>query len=186
GASPELAVWQQLGQGLAQWLTTRRLPLVGALPSFTLDDVRTVADRLVRANELLVSGRDLGLVPRSLTQVPPRLPVPFLRVLAELSPADARTLDPMILQPDPTHPVARRHRVRMTRQPAPPHRVARRTRYTAAVIEGTVDRRGILPLIDEAPMYAKPHLSVWGEPFAAYRPEEGMGARHQGIAASLM
>ena len=44
----------------------------------------------------------------------------------------------------------------------------------------------ILPLVDEAPMYGKPHLSIWGEPFAADRPLENMGVRHQGIAASLM
>ncbi len=35
-------------------------------------------------------------------------------------------------------------------------------------------------------MYGKPHLSIWGEPFALDRPLENMGVRHQGIAASLM
>src|SRR2546429_3281938 len=35
-------------------------------------------------------------------------------------------------------------------------------------------------------MYGKPHLSIWGEPFAGDRPLENMGVRHQGIAASLM
>jgi tetratricopeptide (TPR) repeat protein len=167
-SSPELALSQQLGQCLAQWLAARRLPLVAALPAFTLDDVRSVADRLVRADELLVQGRDLGIVPKSLTQTPPRLPVPFLRVLAELSRDDARTLDPIILSLDPSHPVARRNR------------------YVAGLVDGGRDRRAILPLIDEAPMYARPHLSVWGESFAADRPLENMGVRHQGIAASLM
>src|SRR5258706_17863 len=35
-------------------------------------------------------------------------------------------------------------------------------------------------------MYGKPILSIWGDPFAADRPLENMGVRHQGIAASLM
>ncbi|HEY0992308.1 MAG TPA: hypothetical protein VGD80_34890, partial [Kofleriaceae bacterium] len=168
GSSPELALSQQLGQCLAQWLAARRLPAIGPLLPFTLDDVRSVAERLVRAAELLVEGRDLGIVPKSLTQAPPRLPVPYLRVLAELSRDDARTLDPISLSLDPTHPVARRNG------------------YVAGLGTGAIDRRAILPLIDEAPMYARPHLSVWGDGFAADRPLENMGVRHQGIAASLM
>ena len=168
GASPDLVLSQQLGQCLTQWLAARRLPAIAPLPSFTLEDLRTVADRLMRADELLFQGRELGIVPRSLTQPPQRLPVPFFRVLAELSRDDARTLDPIILELDPTHPVARRNH------------------YVAGLVNGDTDRREILPLIAEAPMYAKPHLSVWGEPFAADRPLENMGVRHQGIASSLM
>jgi tetratricopeptide (TPR) repeat protein len=167
-ASPDLALSQQLDQCLAQWLAARRLPPVGPLPGFTRDELRSVAERLVAADELLVQGRELGIVPKSLTQAPPRLPVPFLRVLAELSRDDARTLDPIILRIDPTHPVARRNR------------------YVADLASGDASRRDILPLTEEAPMYAKPHLSIWGEPFAADRPLENMGVRHQGIAASLM
>src|SRR5205814_2528446 len=68
----------------------------------------------------------------------------------------------------------------------PKHPVARRNRYVTGLLAGDTDRRAILPLIDEAPMYAKPHLSIWGEPFAAERVLENMGVRHQGIAASLM
>ena len=167
-ASRELELSQQLGQCLAQWLAARRLPPVGPLPPFTLDDLRQVADRLVVADELIVQGRELGIVPRALTQPPPRLPVAFLRVLAELSRDDARTIDPAILRIDPSHPVARRNC------------------YVAGIATGEIDRRAILPLVDEAPMYARPHLSIWGEPFAADRPVEDMGVRHQGIAASLM
>ncbi|HEY0476436.1 MAG TPA: hypothetical protein VGD37_02880 [Kofleriaceae bacterium] len=167
-ASRELAASQQIGQCLAQWLAARRLPPVGPVPAFTVDELLESAERLAITEELLVQGRDLGIVPRSLTQAPPRLPVPFLRVLAELSRDDARTLDPAILKVDPTHPVARRNR------------------YVAGLATGETHRRAILPLIDEAPMYARPHLSVWGEPFAAERPLENMGVRHQGIAASLM
>src|SRR3954453_16030676 len=53
-------------------------------------------------------------------------------------------------------------------------------------MRGDTDRRDILPLVTECPMYGKPHLSIWGEPFDADRPLENMGLRHQGIAASLM
>jgi len=166
-ASSELALSLQLGHCLTQWLDARRLPSLGPLPSFTLDEMRSVAERLAAADELGAQSKELGIVPRSLTQPPPRLPIAFLRVLADLS-DDTRTLDPIILKLDPTHPVARRNR------------------YVTDLLSGSADRRSILPLIREAPMYAKPHLSVWGEPFAADRPLENMGVRHQGIAASLM
>jgi tetratricopeptide (TPR) repeat protein len=165
---PGHALSDQLDHCLTQWLAARHLPAAGRLPSFTLADLRSLAERLVTADDLLVQGKELGIVPRSLTQPPQRLPVPYLRVLAELSRDDARTLDPIILKLDPTHPVARRNR------------------YVTGLLRGDVDRRAILPLIDEAPMYAKPHLSIWGEQFAADRPREDMGVRHQGIAASLM
>jgi hypothetical protein len=167
-SSIELALSRQLSQCLAQWLAARRLPLVPPVESdFTLDDVRRAAERLLAAERALEHG---GLVdlPRELAEPPPVLAIPYLRALAELSREDARALDPRILELDPTHPVARRNC------------------YIAALIHGQVDRREILPLVGEAPMYAKPHLSIWGESFTADRPLEGMGLRHQGIAASLM
>ncbi|HWO26168.1 MAG TPA: hypothetical protein VNO30_45890 [Kofleriaceae bacterium] len=167
GSLSELALSQQLGQCLAQWLSARRLPQVGPLTDFTIDDVRAAAERLLRAEAQLAQGHELTSVTRALTQLP-RLAVPFLRVLADLSRDGARSLDPAILKLDPTHPVARRNH------------------YVTALLAGEVDRRAILPLVEEAPMYAKPHLSIWGEPFAADRPLENMGVRHQGIAASLM
>jgi hypothetical protein len=167
-AGPDLALSQQLAHCLAQWLRARRLPAAGAMPNFTRDDVRSAAERLVVADDLLVQGRELGIVPRSLTQAPQRLPVPFLRVLSELSRDEARTIDPIILRIDPSHPVARRNR------------------YVTDLVNGQAERRAILPLIAEAPMYGKPHLSVWGDAFAGDRPLEGMGVRHQGIAASLL
>jgi tetratricopeptide (TPR) repeat protein len=167
GSSPELALSQQLAQCLAQWLSTRRLPQVGPLPDFTLDDVRVAADRLLKAEGQLAQGQELTSVTRTMAQIP-RLGVPFLRVLAELARDEARSLDPLILELDPTHPVARRNH------------------YVTSLLAGEVDRRAILPVVDDAPMYAKPHLSIWGEPFAAERPLENMGVRHQGIAASLM
>src|SRR5207237_474376 len=128
------------------WLAARRLPQVGPLAAFTLDELREVGERLAMADELLVQGRELGIAPRALTQPPPRLPVPFLRVLAELSRDDARAIDPAILRIDPGHLVARRNR------------------YVAGLATGEFDRRAILPLVAEAPMYARPHLSIWGEP----------------------
>lgn len=167
GSSPELALSQQLGQCLAQWLSARRLPQVGPLPDATLEDVRVAADRLLRAEAQLSQGRELTSVTRAMTQFP-RLGVPFLRVLADLARGEARSLDPAILELDPTHPVARRNH------------------YVTGLLAGEVDRRAILPVVGDAPMYAKPHLSIWGEPFAADRPLENMGVRHQGIAASLM
>ncbi|HEU0033154.1 MAG TPA: hypothetical protein VFQ53_21120 [Kofleriaceae bacterium] len=168
GSTPGLPLSQQLGQCLAQWLKARRLPAVGAFPELTLDDLRATAERLARADAQLQQGRELAQLPPALTQPPARLGVAFLRVLAELSRDEARSLDGAILALDPTHPVARRNR------------------YVTGLLNGEVDRREILPLIAEAPMYAKPHLSIWGEPFAADRPLENMGVRHQGIASSLM
>lgn len=164
---PELALSQQLGQCLAQWLSARRLPQVGPLGDFALEDLRVAGERLLKAEEHLAAGRELTSVTRAVAQFP-RLGVPFLRVLADLARDGARSLDPAILALDPAHPVARRNH------------------YVTALLAGEVDRRAILPVVDEAPMYGKPHLSIWGEPFAADRPLENMGVRHQGIAASLM
>ncbi|MEO8702481.1 MAG: hypothetical protein ABI867_20725 [Kofleriaceae bacterium] len=168
GSNVELELSQQLGQCISQWLTARRLPPVGPFADFTIEDLRTAAERLAKADALLTQGHELAELSAILTQPPARLAIPFLRVLAELSRDEARTLDPIILQLDPSHPVARRNR------------------YVTKLLNGEVDRRDVLPLIAEAPMYAKPHLSIWGEPFAADRPLESMGVRHQGIAASLM
>jgi len=168
GSRPELALSQQLGQCFAQWLAARRLPLVAPLAEFTLDDLRAAAERLAAVEAQLATVHTLARLPGVLRVPPPRLGVPYLRVLAELARDEARSLDGAILELEPTHPVARRNR------------------YVTGLIHGDTDRRAILPLIAEAPMYAKPHLSIWGEPFAAERPLENMGVRHQGIAASLM
>ena len=168
GSNAALPLSQQMSQCLQQWLAARRLPQVAPLPEFTADDLKSAADRLAKADAQLAMGRDLGQLPKPLTQPPPRLAVAYLRVLAELARDDARSLDPAILALDRTHPIARRNT------------------YVTGLLHGEIDRREILPLVGEAPMYAKPHLSIWGEPFAADRPLENMGVRHQGIAASLM
>ncbi|MEO6774755.1 MAG: hypothetical protein ABI467_17400 [Kofleriaceae bacterium] len=167
-SSPELPLSQQLSQCLVQWLKARRLPLVASLPDFTVEDLRVAADRLKKANAMLSLRDDYTQLPAMLFSPLPRLAVPYLRVLAEVAGNAARTVDPKILEVDPGHPVARRNI------------------YVANLVQGTIDRRDILPLVAEAPMYGKPHLSIWGEPFAADRPLENMGVRHQGIAASLM
>ncbi len=159
GSTPEIALSQQLGQCLAGWLSTRRLPMIHGFPDFTVADLRTAAERLEKLDGQPTDG---------LSPPPPRLAIPFLRVLAEIARDEARMLDGAILRIDPTHPVARRNR------------------YVAGLLSGETERRAILPLVDEAPMYAKSHLSIWGEPFANERVLENMGVRHQGIAASLM
>jgi len=166
-ASPDASLSQQLEHCLAQWLGARRLPAVGGLPRFTLDEMREVAERLAAAERALARRRDRREPPAPLPTPPARLPIAFLRVLSELSRDDARALDPLILKLDPNHPVARRNR------------------YVAELVGGSGERRAILPLLGDAPMYGKPHMSVWGDAFAADRPLEGMGVRHQGIAASL-
>lgn len=168
GSTAELALSQQLGQCIAGWLSTRRLPLVAPLADFTLDDLKTAGDRLAKLDARFKQGSELSQLSGGLTTPPPRIAIPFLRVLAELAREDARMLDGAILRLDPTHPVARRNR------------------YVSGLIHGDTERRTILPLVEDAPMYAKPHLSIWGEPFAEDRVLEGMGVRHQGIAASLM
>ncbi|MDB4962268.1 MAG: hypothetical protein JWP01_2267 [Myxococcales bacterium] len=167
-SSGELSLSQQLGQCLAGWLSSRRLPLIHAFPEFTVDDLRSAGERLAKADRQLQQGTPLAQLPAGLTQPSSPIAIPVLRVLAELAREDARSLDGAILQLEPSHPIARRNR------------------YVTGLLSGEIDRRAILPLVAEAPMYAKPHLSIWGEPFAAERPLENMGVRHQGIAASLM
>ncbi len=152
------------------WLDSRRLPRAGALPPFTAQDVAAVTAQLDRA---LLAGRprDDGEAPSTLPEdlltPPPRLGVAFLRVMADMSPADAGW-DERILALDPRHPVARRNR------------------FLASLSGDDPDRRAVLPIVEECPMYGKPHLSVWGDAFDEDRPDEGMGLRHQGIAASLI
>ena len=128
------------------------------------------AERLVKADAMLSLRQRLAQLPRALlaAAAAARGAVPARARRARRA-TTARTIDPKILELDPAHPVARRNALR--------HRARARRRSIAATI---------LPLVDEAPMYGKPHLSIWGEPFAADRPLENMGVRHQGIAASLM
>lgn len=167
-SSPDLPLSQQLSQCLVQWLKARRLPMVASLADFSTDDLRAAADKLKKASSMLSLRDDLQQLPQSLFSPLPRLAVAYLRVLAEVAGNAARTVDPKILEIDPGHPVARRNV------------------YVTGLVQGTIDRREILPLVAEAPMYGKPHLSIWGEPFALDRPLENMGVRHQGIASSLM
>jgi tetratricopeptide (TPR) repeat protein len=167
-SSSDLPLSQQLSQCIVQWLKARRLPMVASLSDFSTDDLRAAADRLAKASAMLSLRDDYTQIPPSLLNPLPRMAVPYLRVLAEVSGGAARTVDPKILEIDPEHPVARRNA------------------YVTGLMNGTADRRDILPLVTEAPMYGKPHLSIWGDPFAADRPLENMGVRHQGIAASLM
>jgi tetratricopeptide (TPR) repeat protein len=168
-AQSDLELSQQLGQCITAWLQARRLqPVIGFEP-FTAADLQATAERLASAERELAQGKTLATLPAAYLQPPLRLAVPYLRVLAELARDEARSLDDAILELDPTHPVARRNR------------------YVAQLLAGSTDRRAILPLVEEAPMFGKPHLSIWGEQFAQeQRSIENMGVRHQGIAASLM
>ncbi|HEY3801198.1 MAG TPA: hypothetical protein VGL61_01275 [Kofleriaceae bacterium] len=167
-ASAELPLSKQLDHCLAQWLGQRRLPAVAPLPEFANEDLRVAADRLAKANAMLSLRGDLSELPPAMFSPLPKLAVPYLRVLAEVAGNAARTVDPKILAVDPTHPVARRNA------------------YVTKLAQGIAARRDILPVVADAPMYGKPHLSIWGEPFANDRPLENMGVRHQGIASSLM
>ncbi|HEY4176682.1 MAG TPA: hypothetical protein VGM90_07620 [Kofleriaceae bacterium] len=162
----EYTLAQQIGAALAGWLSARRLPQVGALVDFTGDDLLGAADRLARCDAMLKQGSTVASLPGGLAQPPPRLAIPFLRVLGELS--RDPSIDATILHLDPSHAVARRNV------------------YVAGLLAGNIDRRAILPLVGEAPMYAKPHLSIWGEAFTNERMFEAIGIRHQGIASSLM
>jgi tetratricopeptide (TPR) repeat protein len=160
----------QIGQCLDLWLATRHLAPAGAPTPFALADLLEVVQRLDRALLAARTGDDdpAPQISPELLAAPSHLGVAFYRVLADMSTLPAHELDLAILRLDPDHPVARRneylHRLRHERGA----------------------RRAILPLIDEAPMFGKPHLSIWGEEVAADRPDEGMGLRHQGIAASLL
>ncbi len=167
-SSTALPLSQQLSQCVASWLGTRRVPPVAALEEFSLDDLRRTSDRLSTIERTLASGVELTDLGPGLTSPPTPLAIPFLRVLGELGGSDARSVDGAILRLDPTHPVARRNR------------------YVSLLIHGDTDRRAILPIVEDAPMYAKPHLSVWGDSFPVRETGESVGLRHQGIAASLM
>jgi len=159
----------QIARCLDQWADARRLPRIGALTPFTASDLRDVVQRLDRA---LVAARPTDHVPdpeipAELLVAPARLGVAFYRVLGDMSPLPHRDLDLAVLGLEPDHPVARRND------------------YLYRLRHEKGDRRAILPLVAEAPMFGKPHLSIWGEAFED-RPDEGMGLRHQGIAASLL
>src|SRR5262249_38824988 len=146
------------GQVIDQWLDARKLPRAGALPTFAVADIVDVTHRLDRA---LVAARPRDgddappTVPEDLLAAPPALGVAFLRVMADMCPIDAGWTQ-RILAVDPRHPVARRNL------------------FLASLDGASADRRAILPIVEECPMYGKPHLSVHGDAFDRDRPDEGM------------
>src|SRR5262245_48296197 len=109
-SSADLTLSQQIGQCLGQWLAARRLPLVASMPEFTVEDVRIAGDRLVKAAQMLSLRSEYTQLPQKLLESLPRLAIPYLRVLAEVAGTVGRTLDPIVLEIDPTHPVARRNK----------------------------------------------------------------------------
>jgi tetratricopeptide (TPR) repeat protein len=151
----------QLGDVIGQWLAARRLPQVGAPPSFTRAELAATAAELDR----LLAVADASVPDHA---PPPRgLAVAFYRVLGELLPhAGPMWQRVLALEPD--------------------HVVARRSAYLASLRAEGADRRAILAVAEAAPMYGKPHMSIWGDAFATDRPVEGMGLHHQGIAATLL
>jgi tetratricopeptide (TPR) repeat protein len=154
----------QVGDALAQWLTARRLPPIAPLPAFTLDDLLAAVARLERAVAQTRDAPDPA-IPDPGTG---GLAIAVLRALADLVPHAAPAIWPRVLALDPDHAVARRNT------------------YLALLRDERSDRRAILPISLAAPMYGKPHMSIWGEPFAGDRPVEGTGLHHQGIAATLL
>lgn len=173
-APAHLPLSAQLGHVLDQWLDARRLPRAGEPPRFDEQDLREATLQLDRALTALRGAGGDGpggdgprTLPEDVLAPPPRLGVALLRALANLCPVDAGW-HPRILALDPQHVVARR------------------AVHVASLTGERPDRRAILPLIAEAPMYGKAYLSVWGDAFAADRPDEGMGLRAQGVAAMLL
>ena len=163
------ALSAQITEVLDTWLASRHLAMAGPVTPFSVGDLVDVTRQIDRA---LTAGRpkdddQLPTVPEDLLAPPVRLGVAFLRVMADMCAVDAGW-DQRILALDPRHPVARRNL------------------FIASLSEKDFDRKAIVPLVEECPMYGKPHLSIHGEAFDDERPDEGMGVRHQGIAASLI
>ncbi|MCB9573009.1 MAG: hypothetical protein H6709_13075, partial [Kofleriaceae bacterium] len=159
--SDAAALSAQLGDVIDRWLAARHLPRARVMPPFGADELADVAARLERA---LAAARDADAIPDELLAPPPRLGVPYLRALGAAGLVDDWA--ERLLALDAGNPVARRHQV-------------------VSALRGGGDRRAILPVIADAPMYGPSYLAVWGDPFAADRPREGMGLRHQGVAAML-
>ncbi len=166
-AHPGHPLSAQLGFCLASWLAARRLPAVPAFTEVFDGELCEAGSQLMQADALLGQGTRLGDLPVPLMEPPARIGMPFLRVLGELVREDASALDDAILRLDPRHPVARRNH------------------HVAAVAAGTARPADVQALVTEAPMYARPHLSVWGAGFVDVHAHEPIGVRHQGIAASL-
>jgi tetratricopeptide (TPR) repeat protein len=157
------ALSDQLADVIGQWLAARRLPAIGPAPAFTRAELAATAAELDR---VIAAVTDDAAVPEH--AAPPRgLAIAFYRVLGDLLP-HAGPMWQRVLALDPDHVVARR------------------SAYLATLRGERVDRRAILAIVSAAPMYGKPHMSIWGEAFAADRPVEGMGLHHQGIAATLL
>jgi tetratricopeptide (TPR) repeat protein len=169
-AGPNEMLSAQIAECIDHWLASRRLASAGPVTPFTLADLRDAIGRLDRVL-LAVRAADDPAAPRiapDLLAAPPRLAVAFYRAVGDMSALPARELDLAILRIEPDHPVAGRNE------------------YLHRLRHEQGSRRAVLPIVDDAPMYGKPHLSVWGDEFAADRTDEGMGLRHQGIAATLL
>ncbi len=163
-SQPSVDLSKAMDATMAQWLSTSRLPAVPALPTFSLDDLVDAARRLTAIREAIVAAPTHMQGAWLTTRGP--LEVASLRVLAGLLPSAAVAIDRQILQYVPNHAVARRNL------------------YIVDVTQGG-DRRAILNVIADAPMYAKPRISLWGDEFGVDEFGQKAAVFHQGVAASL-
>ncbi|MEZ4366574.1 MAG: hypothetical protein R2939_09840 [Kofleriaceae bacterium] len=160
----------QLETVVSQWLAARYLAPVPPMAAFSAEELLHTSAALERAVTLAsdaLGGGAVATVPDAVLRRPPAMATAYYRVLAELAPAVASLAMARILALRPDHPVARR------------------AAYLASLRDPAADRRAILAVTEQAPTYGKAHLSIWGDAFAGDRPEEGMGLRHQGLAALL-
>lgn len=147
-----------------QWLEARKLPPAPApMEKFFASDIATVIHQLDDA--LVAEHEGDGTIPVYLRMPPPRLGAAFFLVLQDLchsiAPAE---LDAEILELDPDNLIARLNAY---------HRGEPR------------DYDALFSLIDEAPMWSKPHLAVFGDAFAGDGTAEPIATRHQGRAVTL-
>ena len=164
----------ELDHVLARWLADRRLPAAPPLAPFTTGDLHVVVAQLARTLGAIAPRRPepseasppSPTIPDELLAPPARLAAAYYRVLGDLGAVDPALIDAQLLAVEPDHPRARRNRAR-------------------ARAGADASRRDLLALVAEAPMLAGPHLAIRGAAFDDDRPDEGMGLRHQGLAAQL-
>ncbi|MBK9071617.1 MAG: hypothetical protein IPL79_11540 [Myxococcales bacterium] len=166
GEAPSLAA--SLNLALSAWLDARHLSETPQLHEFS-------GKQLVDATTELATAKSASSLPSQLQAVTPysALATPLatacLQALAQLR-ADWRdACFAATLRRDPTHVAARYHD------------------FLLGLRTGATNRREIFSVIEDAPMYGKAHLAVWGEAFAAANKHGlSLGLRHQGVAASLL
>ena len=158
----------QMDACIDQWLRARRLPPAPApMATFFASDIATAIHQLDKA--LVAEHEGDGVIPVYLRMPPPRLGAAFYLVLQDLchsiAPAD---LDREILELDPDNLIARLN-----------------TYHHNVRDGGSRDFDTLFALMDEAPMWYKPHLAVHGDAFADDGSAESITTRHQSRAVTL-